>query len=134
MKFLVVLAFVTSLAACAPRSSAEEEVRALLASAEAAAEARDTADVLELVADDYADARGLDKTQLRNFLRAYFIARPKIELIVNVEALEFPVPELAHVTLTVATLGSETDLQRLAVELRRQDGDWRVVRADRREP
>jgi hypothetical protein len=134
MKILFVLAFVTALAACGARSSAEEEVRALVASAEAAAEARDTSDVLELVADDYADARGLDKTQLRNFLRAYFIARPKIELIVNVEKIEIPVPELAHVTLTVATLGSETDLERLAIELRRVEGDWRVVRADRRQP
>jgi hypothetical protein len=55
-----------------------------------AAEARDASDVLDLVADDYEDAQGFDRAQLRNFLRGYFLAHPKIELLVNIESLEFP--------------------------------------------
>jgi hypothetical protein len=136
MKFLTLFAAVTlsvsSLCACGARSSDEEKVRALFASAEAAAEARDASDVLDLVADDYEDANGFDKTQLQNFLRGYFLANPKIELLVNVERLDFPADGLAQAELTVTRVSlSDPDRQRLAVELRRTDGQWREQRADR---
>ena len=62
--------------------------------------------MLEHVADDYADAQGLDKTQLQNFLRGYFLAHPKLELLVNIESLEFPVDGLAQAVVTVATRGA----------------------------
>jgi ketosteroid isomerase-like protein len=120
------------LAACSAKSSDEVQVRELFASAEAAAEARDTADVLELVADDYSDAQSFDKPSLQNFLRLYFLAHPKIELIVSIEKLEFPVPGLAQTEISVATVGGgDANLQRLKVELRKSGDDWRVSRADR---
>jgi hypothetical protein len=99
---------------------------------EAAAEARDASDVLKHVADDYEDSNGLDKTQLKNFLRGYFLAHPKLELVVSVESLDFPVDGLARAIITVTTVElADPDLQRLTVEFRRSDGDWRVARADR---
>jgi len=120
------------LAACSAKSSDEVQVRELFASAEAAAEARDTADVLELVADDYSDAQRFDKPSLQNFLRLYFLAHPKIELIVSIEKLEFPVPGLAQTEISVATVGGgDANLQRLKVELRKSGDDWHVSRADR---
>ena len=68
MKFSssVSLIFVAAvlLAACGAKKSDEEQVRELISTVEAAAEARDTSDVLEHVADNLT---GLDKTQLRNF-------------------------------------------------------------------
>ena len=107
------------LAACGAKSSDEAQVRELVASAEAAAEARDTSDVLELVADDYNDAQGFDKPAPQDFLRGYFFTHPKIELIVSVDKLEFPVPGLAQAEISVATVGSgEANLQHLKVELR----------------
>jgi hypothetical protein len=120
------------LSACGAKSSDEEQVRALIDSIEAAAEARDASDVLEHIADDYADSGGFDKIQLQNFLRGYFLAHPRLELFVNVESLEFPVDGLAHAVVTVATVAlGDPDLQRLKVELRRAGGEWRVARADR---
>ena len=133
MKFLTVLILATALSACGARSSDEERVRELFASAEEAAEARDASDVLALVADEYADAQGLDKTSLGNFLRGWLLAHPKVELTVMVENLEFPVDGLAQAKLTVGNLAiGDVDLERLEVELRRDGEDWRVVRADRR--
>jgi hypothetical protein len=131
MKFLTAFAFVIFLAACGARSSNEQQVRALIASAEAAAEQRDTSDVLQLVADSYQDANGFDKTQLRNFLRAWFLAHPRVELLVNIEKLQFPADGLAQaeISLTNLTLDSP-DHARLKVELRRQGSEWRVTRAD----
>lgn len=105
MKFLTAFAFVIFLAACGARSSDEDQVRALFASVESTAEKRDSSDVLEFVADGYRDTDGFDKTQLRNFLRAWFLAHPK--------------PEAERV--------------RLKVEFRRESGDWRLTRADRLE-
>jgi hypothetical protein len=120
------------LAACGTKSSDEEQVRALVDAVETAAEARDTSDVLEHVADNYADSNGFDKTQLQNFLRGYFLAHPRLEVLVNIESLEFPVDGLAQAVISLATVElTDPDMQRLKVEFRRSGSAWQVVRADR---
>lgn len=139
MKFsplcFAVTSIVISLSACGARSSDEQQVRELFASAETAAEDRDASDVLALVADDYEDANGFDKTQLRDFLRGYFLVNPKLELLVNVESLEFPADGIAQAELTVTRVSlSDPQQLQLEVELRRTGTDWRVKRADRVRP
>jgi len=135
MKFFTLSVAVISLSACGSRSSDEQQVRELFAGAESAAEDRDASDVLAFVADDYEDANGNDKTQLQDFLRGYFLANPKIELLVNVDSLEFPADGLAQAKLTVTRVSlSEPDRLHLAVELRRTGGEWRVKRATRLQP
>ena len=131
MKFLTALIASGLLFGCTARSSDEELVRALIDNMETAAEARDASDVLDLVADDYEDAQGFDRAQLRNFLRGYFLAHPKIELLVNIENLEFPADGLAQAEITVTSLAlNDPDHARLKVEFRREGGDWKVRRAD----
>jgi hypothetical protein len=130
--FILEILITVLLAACGAKSSDEERVRALIDSVEEAAEARDASDVLEYVADDYADSSGLDRAELQNFLRGYFLAHPRLELLVNVESLEFPVDGLAQAVVSVRSLElGVPDAQRLKVEFRRAGGEWRVVRADR---
>ena len=120
------------LAACGTTTSDEQQVRALIDEVETAAEARDTSDVLEHVSDDFADSGGLDKTQLQDFLRGYFLAHPKIELLVDVEELTFPADGLAQATISVTSVSlNDPDHVRLMVEFRRNDGAWQVKRADR---
>lgn len=120
------------LAACGATTSDEQQVRALIDEVETAAEARDTSDVLEHVSDDFADSGGLDKTQLQDFLRGYFLVHPRLELVVNIESLEFPVDGLAQAVVSVTTVElTDPDLQRLKVEFRRSGGTWQVARADR---
>jgi hypothetical protein len=141
MKFLTVLtlairhgALCALLASCGTPSTDEQQVRELIASAEAAAEQRDSSDVLEFVADDYEDANGFDRIQLQNFLRGYFLAHPKIELLVNVEKLEFPAAGLAQAEVSVTSLTlASPDRVRLKVEFRRRGAEWRVTRADRQD-
>ena len=132
MKFVSSLMLATLLVACSKPSSDEEKVRAVFAAAETAAEDRDASDVLALVATDYADRQGFDKTQLGHFLRGYFFTHPKLELAVSVDDVQFPADGLARARVTVTSLDL-TDPQRehLDVELRRDGGDWRVARADR---
>src|ERR1700741_25696 len=132
MKFAAVLFSVTLLAGCGARSRDEEQVRELIASAEKAAEDRDSSPVLALVAAESSDGNGFDKAHLGNFLRGYFRAHPQLELLVNVESVEFPAEGLAEAVVTVATVElGDPAVEHLKVELRRRDGEWRVVRAER---
>jgi len=139
MKFSLALILSSLLVACSSATSDEQRVRALFASAEEAAESRDVGDVLELVADEYADDQGNTRDSLRVFLRVFFAAHPKLELVTNVDDLQFPVAGLARARVTVRGLDLDRfnagDSVRLDVELRIVGGEWRIVRADRpREP
>ena len=130
MKFVSLCVAVFFFAACGSRSSDEEQVRALLDAAEAAAEARDASDVLDVVATDYSDSQGFDRAQLQGFLRAYFLANPRVEILLTVQDLEFPVEGLgrARVGITSLPAGDRATLQ---VEFRKQGTRWLVSRADR---
>jgi hypothetical protein len=130
MKFVSLCVALTLLVACTSRSSDEEQVRALLDTAEAAAEARDASDLLEVIAADYSDSQGFDRAQLQNFVRGYFLANPRVEILLTVQDLEFPVEGLARarVGLTSLPAGDRATLQ---VEFRKEGGGWLVSRADR---
>lgn len=130
MKFLSLCVAVILLAACASRSSDEEQVRALLDAAETAAEARDTSDVLAVIASDYSDSQGFDRAQLQGFLRGYFLANPRVEILLTVQDLEFPVEGLGRARVGIASLPAG-DRATLQVEFRKEGGSWLVSRADR---
>jgi hypothetical protein len=135
MKLVTTLITATLLVACGARSTDEEQVRALVAEIETAAEERDASDVLEHVADSYEDAQGFDRAQLQNFLRGYFLAHPKIELLVGIDTLEFPADGLAQAEISVTSLElNDPDRARLKVEFRRDGDKWMVSRADRLRP
>jgi hypothetical protein len=132
MKFWPALILVATLVACGARSSDEEQVRALIDGVEAAAEERDASDVIAFVSTDYSDSEGFDKTRLQNFLRAWLLAHPKVELLTSIDKLEFPADGLAQaeVTVTGIELG-DIDRVRLKVEFRRNSNEWLVSRVDR---
>jgi hypothetical protein len=60
---------------------------------------------------------------------------PKLELIVDIESIEFPADGLAQARVKVRGLDTSRldfgESVALDVELRRAGGDWRVARADR---
>ncbi|HEX6638327.1 MAG TPA: hypothetical protein VF033_11785 [Steroidobacteraceae bacterium] len=129
MKILTGFVIAMLLMSCAERSSDESQVRELIVTAENAAEARDASDVLDVVAADYSDSNGFDRAQLQNFLRAYFLAHPRIEVLANVQDLQFPVAGLGRARIDVTVLPSG-DHAALQVEFRKEGGTWAVVRAD----
>jgi hypothetical protein len=135
MKFLSVLILCLSIVACSSATSDEEQVRELFASAEQAAEERDVGDVLELVDAQYADAQGNTRDSLALYLRGFFAAHPKLEVVVSIDDLQFPVDGLARARVKVRGLELDRfsfgEAVLLNVELRREAGEWRVVRADR---
>jgi len=132
---------VVLLATACSSSSDEEQVRAVIEAAEVAAESRDTSDVMDLVADDYRDARGFDKAQLTQYLRGYFLVHPKIEIVTRIDKIEFETSNRARVQVDVAMGGTQLgvgestslagELEALNVELQRRDSKWVVTRVDR---
>jgi hypothetical protein len=126
-------------AGCGPASTPEEEIRALVAAAEEAAEARDAAALKELVADDYADDSGRSAADLRTWLHGWLIAHQSVGLLTRVDSIELEGTELARVQVTVGMLGRDAaadsswdlaaDLWRFDLRLALADGEWRVIRA-----
>ena len=140
---VVCAALVLPLAAnCGSSSSTpEDEVRAVLAAAEEAAEARDTSGAMAMVSSEYADDNGFDKARLRDFVRGYFLAHPTLEVLLRIEAVEFAAEDFAKATVTLVVLGQRTgidddsrfaaDGERYALDLVRESSNWRLRRVSR---
>jgi hypothetical protein len=128
-------------AACGSRGTPEDEIRALVDEAEAAAEARDASELRGFVADDYQDSSGRDASAVRNLLHAWLVAHPSVNLVTRIDSIELEGTELARVKVTVGMIGREADessawdlaadMERLDVRLARAGGDWHVIAASR---
>lgn len=78
---------------------------------------------------------------MRSLLHGYLIAHQSIRLITRIDSIELQGNELARVTVTIGMLGREadsesnwdfaSDIERLDIRLAREDGEWRVLRAER---
>ncbi|MEE8527537.1 MAG: hypothetical protein V3S70_03090 [Gammaproteobacteria bacterium] len=129
-----------SLAGCSDPGSPEEQVRALIANAETAAQEKQLGDLRSLVSDSYVDGRGNDKQQIVQMLRIYLLRHQSVHLYVHVESVEFPVPELASVSLVVGMAGRgisegsdwriNADLYNITLELEGDASEWQVISAD----
>lgn len=133
---LFFLALPIVLTGCTEPSPPEAEIRALIANAETAAEARDLGDIRPLIAETYTDRRGYDKSDLERLLRLLFVTHQSVHLQVYIESIEFKQPDIANaialvgMTDTAATL-PDVDLYQFDVRLiRNDDGEWQLVEAD----
>lgn len=127
------------LADCGPKQTTEAQVRAVIAQGEAAAEARDMAALMELVAPAFRDEQGGGREELKQYLRGYIVTHQSIHLLTKVDSVELPYRDMAKVSLTVGTLGRDAaaasaldlaaDVYDVQLELQLADGDWRVTRA-----
>ena len=135
---LLCLSMAGLLAGCAAEPTPEERIRGHIASAEQAAEARDTGDVMAFVAADYRGERGHTPEDLRNYLRGLFLRYQSVHLLVRVEAIRVQETE-ASSTLFVAMAGQpiteanafmlRADVHRLDLAWQLRDGEWQVTGA-----
>ncbi|OQX44245.1 MAG: hypothetical protein B0D83_00090 [Candidatus Sedimenticola endophacoides] len=137
----VLLSLALLLVACsAEQTTPEERIRALVASAEAAAEARSAGDLGELLSEHYADARGRGRKELKRLALGYFLRHKSIHLLTQIERIELLDEERARVVLFVAMAGSplegveqllnlRADLHRFELDLVLEQAQWRVARA-----
>jgi hypothetical protein len=136
---LMLAVLVTVVAGCGESQTPDAIVRAVIAQGEQAAEARDLSAIMDLVAPSFEDGQGGGRDELKQYLRGYLVAHQSIHLLSKVESVEFPYRDLAKVSLTVGTLGREAaaatafdlaaDVYDVELELKLDDGEWRVTRA-----
>jgi hypothetical protein len=137
---IATLVLAASLAGCSPSPSPEDEIREVVAEAERAAEARDALALRDLVADDYRDGRGNGAEEIRRYAHGYLLAHQSVHLLVRIDEIELKAADVARLRATVGMAGRETnsgsawdlaaDVYEFDVTLVREDGDWRVSRAD----
>lgn len=137
--------------ACGPAAppDPDAELRALVAAAEQAAEAREAGPLQGWIADDYADEQGRDAQTLRTLVGMRLLRHGDVYLLTRIDDLRIEEPGLARVGLFVAMAGNDiqspdellpttASLYRFDFTLRKpaaqlEDGDfedWRVVQAD----
>lgn len=136
----VTLALLLAAAGCGERDTPESQVRAVVTAGESAAESRDVGELMALVASDFQDGRGGDREELERYLRGYFLMHQSVHLLTRIDSVEFPYADYARARLTVGALGRESsaattldlaaDVHDVALELRLEGDEWRVVRAE----
>src|SRR5262245_2670920 len=90
-------------------SDPEAEIRALLAAAEEAAEARDVGFFGDVLGDGYRDARGNDRDEALRMLRGYFIANQRIEIVSRVDEIVIEGGDAARAVVHAGMVGRRTD-------------------------
>lgn len=118
----------------------EAEIRALLAAAEAAAEARDAGFFGDVLGESYRDARGNDREEMLRNLRGYFIANQRIEVVSRVDEIVIEGENSARAVVHAGMLGQRTgaalidgidaDLYRFELKLVNDGEGWQVIGAD----
>lgn len=94
------------LSACASQpESPEEQLRARLAQAEAAAEQRDLDAIRELLSESYRDAYGHTNHTVIRRLNVYFLQNRSIHLLTRVDSLAFADSTHATASVLVAMAG-----------------------------
>ena len=130
---------IAAAAASCGRSDPEAAIREVLTAAETAAEARDGGFFRGLLAPTYADSRGNDRAQMIDSIRGYFLAHSNIEIVTTIDEIVLDSADGASVVLHAGIVakragqpllgGLNGELQRVQLQLSRQDSDWQVTAA-----
>jgi hypothetical protein len=138
--FLLSVASFTG-ACSSERDSPEAQVRALLTQGEAAAEKKESAVLRQMISGKYSDSQGQDKKAVDALLRYYFLRNQSIHLFTRIRQIGFPQTDLAQADVMVAMAGQpisdaeelerlRADLHRFEITLARENGEWKVIRAE----
>jgi hypothetical protein len=116
-----------------------DAIRARLADAAQAAEARDTGFFRDLLAAGYRDDRGNDRAAAIALVRGFFLANQKVEIVSRVEEVTLEGTDAARAVVQAGLAGQRSgavllgglhgDLYRFRLELVNENGDWRIIGA-----
>jgi hypothetical protein len=119
-------------------SDSEAEIRALLAEAAEAAEARDVGFFSDAIGDAYRDTRGNDREQLLLAIRGYFITNQRIDVASRIDEVVLEGEDAARAVVYAGLLGRDgvalssgfdAGLYRFDVELVNDGGEWQIIGA-----
>jgi len=122
-------------------SSAEEKIKEDLAKLEQAAEERDLGPLKKAILDEYSDNEGFDKKSIIQFIQLRFIRQQSIHLLTRIKSVEVLAADNAIADVLVAMagrplddvgtlMGMSADLFRFEVELKEQNDNWKVAKAN----
>lgn len=134
---LIPFGVIAFLMACGePPSAPEEELRAWVAEGVEAAENKERRQMVGMVSSSYADARGNERDDIDNMLRAYFFRQHRIGLITRIEEITVYDDTAAKIVLTAGMAGTsegvfglDADVYRFVLEVEKASGDWKLISA-----
>ena len=126
-----------ALAACSePSSAPEEQLRAWVSAGVEAAIDKNRRQLVNMISASYADARGNERADIENMLRAYFLRQHKIALLTSIEGITIYDDTAAKIKMTVGmagtndgALGLSADAYRFELELENHDDEWQLISA-----
>jgi hypothetical protein len=130
----------SSLVCCSKPASPEARVRALVAHAASAAEAKNLRELKKMISEDYKDGDGRDKQEIVGLIAFHFLRNETIHLLTRVSSVDVPEPGRAEAAVFVAMAGApitgpealpglRADLYRFDFSFADEAGDWKLVRA-----
>lgn len=133
----VAFALLLMLGACGgPETTAEEQLREWVAAGQAAAEAKERRTLMNMISPAYSDNRGLDRDDVENRFRLYFLRQNTIKLLVSIDEMRVFGDTAAEIELTAglagtndSALGISASAYRFELELERIDDDWQLISA-----
>lgn len=134
---LLAVVAATLFAACSgPSPGPEAELREWVQRGVAAVEAQQRRELVAMISPAYTDARGNDRDQIENRLRAYFFRMNSIELLTAIEEISIMGETAAEISMTVGMAGGHdgvfgfsADAYRFLLELEKHDNDWLLIAA-----
>ena len=119
-----------------PPTEPEEALRAWVADGVAAAENKERRNLVSMISESYADARGNERDDIENLLRVYFLRQNKIGLLPNIEEITVYGDTAAKLVMTVGMAGTNdgvfgfsADAYRFDLELEKNGDDWQLIAA-----
>jgi hypothetical protein len=125
------------LAGCGgPAVGPEAALRQWIADAEAAAEDLDRRSLVAMVSANYADGRGNNRDAVDKLLRFYFLRQKSVALAMKIDKLTVIDETAAELLVTAAGVGTTTralgvnaDAYQFALELAKDDDEWKLIGA-----
>lgn len=117
-----------------PPTPPQQALRAWVAEGERRVEAQDRSGLMDMVADNYADARGNDRNAIDGLFRFYFLRAHGIKLLISIEDVRVFSDTAAEIDLKVGmgathdgVLGFSADAYDFELELVRDGDDWLLL-------
>ena len=132
----VLLVAALAVACTGPAVDSEDELRAWVLDAEAAAENKDRSALMDLISTRYADGRGNDRERLGSVIRAMMLRQRTIALLTKIDRLDLLDGTAAEIAVTVGmagmapnSLGLSADAYRFELDLEKSGDDWLLIGA-----
>ncbi len=129
--------FIVMLGACGgPEMGAEEQLSEWVKAGQAAVQAKQRRTLMSMISPAYSDTRGLDRDDIENRFRLYFLRQNTIRLLVSIDGIRVFGDTAAAIDLTAGlagtndgALGFSASAYRFELELERVDADWQLISA-----